>query len=127
MSSVESRAEGAMADLELGKEAYLLEEIGGPYLLYLQTLIGRFDFYNSLKKNLIKPMNHSEIWVLVNVFKGIVKMLDNIAKMCKFMRKSYRPIVESLVLVFSQDVVSFYPKLFKYCYGEVNRLRSVFF
>jgi hypothetical protein len=72
-------------------------------------------------------MNHSEIWVLVNLFHCIGKIITNIPDICKFIRKSYRPIAESLAVLLSQDITNFYPKLYKYSYAEVNKLRSAFF
>jgi len=47
--------------------------------------------------------------------------------MCRFIRKSYRPIAEALAEVFSQDINVFYPKIYKYCYCEANRIQSGFF
>lgn len=103
-----------------------MEEIGRPYLYYLQKLISVFDFYNSLKKNFIKPMNQSEIWVLVNMFHLIEKIINNVPSICKFIRKSYRPVAEALAISFAQDVSNFYPKLYKYCYGEAHKVRMTF-
>ncbi len=45
--------------VELSKELFLMEELAQPYLYYLQKLIGSFDFYNTLKKNFIRPMGQS--------------------------------------------------------------------
>ena len=98
-----------------------------PYLHYLQQLISKFDYYNSLKKNFIKAMNQSEIWVLVNLFHSIGKVMTNVPNICKFIRKSYIPIAEALATVFSQDLTNFYPKLYKYAYGEISKIRSLFF
>ena len=125
--SAENKSDLKHRDLEMGKEQYLLDEICKPYITYLQKLISRFDFYNSLKKNFIKPMNHSEIWVLVNLFNCINKVINCLPTVCNFIRKSYRPIAEALATTFSQDLINFYPKLYKYCYNEVNKVRSSFF
>jgi hypothetical protein len=54
------RDEGGRGEqLECSKELFLLEEVAKPYLYYLQKLVSIFDYYNSLKKNFIKPMNSS--------------------------------------------------------------------
>lgn len=98
-----------------------------PYLYYLQKLVSIFDFYNSLKKNFIRPMNASEVWVLVNLFRCILKVTSHLSSICQFVRRSYRPLAEAIAEAFSQDVANFYPKLFKYCYGEVARMRTAFF
>lgn len=72
-------------------------------------------------------MDHSEIWVLVNLFNCINKVINCLPTVCNFIRKSYRPIAEALATTFSQDLINFYPKLYKYCYTEVNKVRSSFF
>ena len=53
--------------------------------------------------------------------------MSNVPNICKFIRKSYRPIAEALTTVFSQDLTNFYPKLYKYTYGEISKIRSLFF
>lgn len=125
-SEVLNISEIRFQQLEWSKELFLLEEVIKPYLYYLQKLISIFEFYNSLKKNFIKPMNQSEVWVLVNLFHNIEKITNNIPPICKFIRKSYRPVAEALALMFSQDIANFYPKLYKYCYGEANKVKSQF-
>ena len=65
--------------------------------------------------------------MLVNLFHCIGKVINNIPTICKFIRKSYRPVAEVIATVFSQDLLNFYPKLYKYCYNEVNKVKTIFF
>lgn len=97
------------------------------YLYYLQKLISIFDLYNSLKKNFIRAMSPSEIWVLINLLRCAMKVSTKIPSICKFIKKSYRPIAEALTYTLIEDVNYFYPKLYKYCYGEAAKLRVAFF
>lgn len=110
--------------MELSKELFLMEDVVKPFLYYLQKLIANFNFYNTLKKNFIRPMAQSEIWVLVNLFHNIEKVTNNVSPICKFIRKSYRPVAEALALTFSQDISNLYPKLYKYSYGSANKIKN---
>lgn len=103
--------------MELSKELFLMEDVAKPYMFYLQKLIAIFEFYNILKKNFSRPLGHPEIWVLVNLFHNIATVTNNVAPICKFIRKSYRPLAEALALTFSQDVSHLYPKLYKFSQG----------
>lgn len=58
-SGVDDKSQQRFQQLEWSKELYIMEEVCRPYVVYIQKLISRFDFYNSLKKNFIKPMNQS--------------------------------------------------------------------
>ena len=64
---------------------------------------------------------------MVNLFHSIGKVMVNVPNICKFIRKSYRPIAEGLTTIFNQDLTNFYPKLYKYTYGEIGKIRSLFF
>lgn len=71
-------------------------------------------------------MNPSEIWVLVNLLRCGLKVTNCIPSICKFVKKSYRPITEAITYALIEDVNYFYPKLYKYCYGEAAKLRASF-
>lgn len=72
-------------------------------------------------------MNPSEIWVLINVLRCVLKVTSKVPSICKFIKKSYRPIAEAIAYTFIEDTNYFYPKLYKYCYGEASKLRACFF
>jgi len=38
-------------------------------------------------------MNPSEIWVLINTLRCVFKVTNKVPSICRFIKKSYRPIV----------------------------------
>ncbi len=67
------------------------------------------------------------MWSLLNLFNCLTAISNQIPAICKFIRKSYRPIAQGLAASLHCDVQCFYPKLYKYLYQEANRVHSVFF
>lgn len=103
--------------MEFSKEMFLLEDIVRPYVLYLQKIASLFDFYASLRRGGLKPLAPPEVWILMNLVRCVTALTNQLPAVCRFIRKSYRPIADALGESLSRDLGYFYPKLFKFCHS----------
>ena len=75
---------------------------------------------------MFRLINISEVWILMNLFKCANAVIAKIPIVCKFIRKSYKPIAESLGQAFSLDFSFFYLKLNRFIFQECNKLQHNF-
>ena len=91
--------------------------MGLPYVCYLQKIASIFDFYHSFKSNFLGMIQAAEIWTLLNLFRMTTKVSTRLPVMCRFIRRSFRPLAEAIGEALSIDFNHFYPKLYKYVYS----------
>ena len=106
--------------VELEKEVFLLEKVCLPYLLYLQKLLSIFEFYQSLQRHFVRMMQGPEVWTLVNLIRMATKVTAKLSVMCRFIRRSYRPLAEAMGEALSADFNHYYPKIYKHIYNQAK-------
>ena len=69
-------------------------------------------------------MQPPEIWTLINLFRMATKITSKLPVMCKFIRKSYRPLAEAVGEAISADYNHYYPKIYKYAYSQAKVIQA---
>jgi len=54
----------------------------------------------------------------------ITKIVSKLPQMCRFIRKSYRPLSEAIGEAMDIDSNCFYPKLYKHFYSQAAKLQN---